>query len=99
MCETTSAYAARLREKARECEFGDTFDERVLKHIIQTIENKKLIEKTITEASQTEDIARQIQNMRSGLRTADDVSRVYSEPPKKRQPAKRPVQSWKCDFS
>ena len=28
--ETTSAYAARLREKAKECEFGATFDERIL---------------------------------------------------------------------
>ena len=28
--ETISAYAARLRENAKECEFGDTFDERSL---------------------------------------------------------------------
>ena len=45
--ETISAYAARLREKAKECEFGTTFDERILEHIIQTIDNKKLIEKAI----------------------------------------------------
>ena len=67
MGETTSAYAARLREKAKECEFGATFDERILEHIIQTIDNKKMIEKAIsktwdltrflTKASQTEDIA------------------------------------------
>ena len=44
MGETVSECAARLREKAKECEFGDTFDERILKHIIQTIDNKKLIE-------------------------------------------------------
>ena len=47
--ETTSAYAARLREKAKECEFGATFDERILEHIIQTIDNKKLIEKAISK--------------------------------------------------
>ena len=33
--ETTSACAARLREKAKECEFGTIFHERILKHIIQ----------------------------------------------------------------
>ena len=38
---TMSAYAATLREKAKECEFADTFDERILEHIIQTIDNKK----------------------------------------------------------
>ena len=41
--KTISAYAARSREKAKECKFGDTFDERILEHIIQTIDNKKLI--------------------------------------------------------
>ena len=61
--ETISAYAARLREKAKECEFGNTFDERILEHIIETTDNKKLIEKAtsktldltrfLTEASQT----------------------------------------------
>ena len=47
--ETISVYAARLREKAKECEFGDTFDERILEHIIQTIDNKKLIERAISK--------------------------------------------------
>ena len=85
----TSAYAARLCEKAKECEFGTTFDERILEHIIQTIDNKKLIEKAIsktwdlarflTEASQTEDIARQIRDMGSGQSNAEDISRVYAE--------------------
>ena len=80
--ETTSAYAARLHEKAKECEFGTTFDERILEHIIQTIDNKKLIEKAIsktwdltrflTEASQTEDIARQMRDMGSGQSNAED---------------------------
>ena len=73
--ETTSAYVVRLREKAKECEFGTTFDERILENIIQTIDNKKLIEKAIskvwdltrflTEASQMEDIARQMRDMGS----------------------------------
>ena len=88
--ETTSAYAARLQEKAKECKFGTTFDKRILEHIIQTIDNKKLIEKAIsktwemtrflTEASQTEDIARQMRDMESGQSNAGDISHVYAEP-------------------
>ncbi|CAH3177125.1 unnamed protein product [Porites lobata] len=84
--ETISA--AKLREKAKECEFGDTFDERILEHIIQTIDNKKLIKRAIiktwdltrflTEASQTEDIARQIQDM--GTEQVDCAGRVQSVP-------------------
>ena len=97
--ETTSAYAARLREKAKECEFGDTYDERILEHIIQTIDNKKLIEKAIsktwdltrflTEASQTEDIARQMLDMESGHSqgSPDNISRIYSEPLNHKQSA------------
>ena len=59
MGETTSAYVV----KAKECGFGVTFHERILEHIIQTIDYKKMIEKAIsktwdltrflTEASQT----------------------------------------------
>lgn len=92
-------YAARLREKAKECEFGDTYDERILEHIIQTIDNKKLIEKAIsktwdltrflTEASQTEDIARQMLDMESGHSqgSPDNISRIYSEPLNHKQSA------------
>ena len=74
--ETMSACAARLQEKAKECKFGDTYKERILEHINQTIDNKRLIEKAIsktwdltqflTEASQTENIAWQMQDMGSG---------------------------------
>ena len=45
MGEAISACAARLREKAKECEFGDTFFE----GIIQTIDNKKLIDRAISK--------------------------------------------------
>ena len=68
--ESTSSYAARLREKATDCEFGDTHDDRILEHIIQTIENKTLIHKSINkawdltqfliEAAQMENIKRQV---------------------------------------
>ena len=30
--ETTAAYAARLQEKAYDCEFGETTDDRILEH-------------------------------------------------------------------
>ena len=102
--ETISAYAARLREKAKECEFGDTFDERILEHIIQTIDNKKLIERAIsktwdltrflTEASQTEDFARQIQDM--GTEQVDHAGRVQSVPAI--SGFHHQMNPWKCGF-
>lgn len=63
--ESTAAYAARLREKAAECEFGGNHDDRLLEHLIQTVEDQTLVQKAIskkwnltqflTEASETED--------------------------------------------
>ena len=47
--ETISVYATRLREKAKQCEFGPTFDERIIEHIIQTIDNKRLFERAISK--------------------------------------------------
>lgn len=114
MGETTSAYAARLREKAKECEFGATFDERILEHIIQTIDNKKMIEKAIsktwdltrflTEASQTEDIARQMKDMGSENVSRENVSRVHSDlqDPKQQSSGsnetQRPGKKHKCQY-
>lgn len=74
--ETTVTYATRLREKSQDCEFGDSSqsDERILEHLIQTIENESLIQKCIskgwnlsqflTEAGQTEDISLQMHDMK-----------------------------------
>ena len=72
--EATIAYAARLRERAYDCDFGDTFDDRILEHLIQTIENKHLIQKCIakcwnlaqflSEAGQIEDISLQVHDMK-----------------------------------
>ena len=79
-------YTLRLREKAKECKFGSTFHERISEQVIQTIDYKKLTEKAIsktgdwtrflTEASQTEDITRQIRDMGSGQSNAEDISHV-----------------------
>ncbi len=73
--EPIVAYAARLREKANECEFGAGCNERILEHLIQTIENQNLIQKAInkkwnltqflSEAGQVEDISRQVTAMKT----------------------------------
>ena len=85
--EATIAYAARLRERAYDCDFGDTFDDRILEHLIQTIENKHLIQKCIakcwnlaqflSEAGQIEDISLQVHDMKDAR---DDryVARVHN---------------------
>ena len=85
--EATVAYATRLREKVHECEFGDTNDERILEHLIQTIENEQLIQKCISkswtlqqflrEAGQIEDISIQVHDMKAD--TADwGIAKVMS---------------------
>lgn len=44
--ESTISYAARLREKAGNCELHDC-EERILEHIIQTIDNAELVRKVL----------------------------------------------------
>ena len=48
--ETTVAYATRLPEKAHDCDFDTNCDERILEHLMQTIENKSLIQKCISKS-------------------------------------------------
>ena len=73
--ETTIAYAARLREMAHDgCNFGSMCDERILEHLIQTIEDSALIQKCISKsgtlqgfliaARQTADISTQMHDMK-----------------------------------
>ena len=45
--ESIVAYAARMRKKARDCEFGDQGDDRILEHLIQTIKDNDLIKRCI----------------------------------------------------
>ena len=45
--ERTVTYGTRLREKASECEFGDSCEDRILEHLIQTVDNQTLILKCI----------------------------------------------------
>ena len=47
--QTTAAYATRLREKANECDFGDSLEDRILEHFIQTTDNQALTQKCISK--------------------------------------------------
>lgn len=47
--ETATVHAARLREKANECEFGTACEERILEQLIQTLNNRALIQKAINK--------------------------------------------------
>jgi uncharacterized damage-inducible protein DinB len=70
--ETVLTYVSKLREKAKDCEFADV-NERILEHLIHTINNRHLIQKALSkqwtleqftkEASQIEDINQQIDDM------------------------------------
>ena len=72
--ERTVAYAARLREKAEDCKFGDNYEERLLEQLIVTVRNDNLIQKcfrkewTLSEflrqADEEEIISLQIADMR-----------------------------------
>ena len=45
--ESIVNYTARLREKAKDCEFGDQTDDRIFEQLIQRIKNNDLIKKSI----------------------------------------------------
>ncbi|CAC5366913.1 unnamed protein product [Mytilus coruscus] len=76
--ENTVTYVMRLREKAHECEFEATCEERILEHCIQTITNQDLIKRAISkgwnldkfvkEAGQMEDICFQMKDMKGDHR-------------------------------
>ena len=81
--EKTVSYAARLREKAKNCEFHDD-DERILEHIIQTTENTELVRKvlhkkwtlqqTLAEMQVLEDTSVQVEAM--GRHDTNNVSKI-----------------------
>ena len=84
--ESVVSYAAQLREKAKDCEFGDQINDRILEQLIQTIQDKDLIKKSIQkkwnldrfieEASQREDINQQVKDMKDGYK----ISKVRHQP-------------------
>ena len=71
--ESIVSYATRLREKAYFCQFHDTCEDRILEHLIQTIDNEELIRKCmkknwtlpqfLEKAGQFQNIDLQTQNM------------------------------------
>ena len=92
--EPTAVYAARLREKANECEFGANEDERILEHLIQTVENPGLIQRAVrkgwnlsqflTEAAQTEETNLQMKDMNekpAGVKAVKHKKQI-SHPPR-----------------
>ncbi|VDI07357.1 Hypothetical predicted protein [Mytilus galloprovincialis] len=82
--EYTVTYVMRLREKAHECEFEATCDERILEHCIQTITNQDLIKRAISkgwnldkfveEAGQMEDTCLQMKDMKGDPRNIGTFS-------------------------
>ena len=76
--ESITSYAARLREKAEKCEFGENSDDRILEHICQTISDQDLIKKCISkkwnlsqfldEAAKKEDISSEVKDMKNQLK-------------------------------
>ena len=81
--ESTVSYAARLREQASNCDYHNP-DDRILEHLILTIDKKELIRKAISkkwnlakflkEAAEMEDIDCQLTEMKS--REEKEVARV-----------------------
>ena len=81
--ESTVSYAARLREKAVNCEFYD-LDERILEQIIQTTDNAELVRKvlhkkltlqqTLAEMQVLEDTSTQVKAM--GQHDSDGIARI-----------------------
>ena len=75
--ERTVSYGTQLREKASECDFGDSCEDRILEHLIQTVDNETLILKclrkewTLSEflkrAGEMEDLSMQMSCMQKQL--------------------------------
>ena len=84
--ESIISYAARRREKAKECEFGGQLDDRILEHLIHTIPNEDLIEECIRkswnldqfieEAEQRDDISQQVKDMKNERH----VAKIHGKP-------------------
>ena len=83
--ESVVTYSARLREKSKDCEFGEQRHDRILEHLIQTIKDSELVKRSIQkkwnldqfleEASQREDINQQVKDMKEDFK----ISKVGHE--------------------
>eukprot|EP00794_Sanderia_malayensis_P021364 gene21364-23444_t len=103
--EGTASYAVRLREKASECDFGSTCEDRILEHLVQTIENQSLVQRTISkkwnlgqflkEASEMEDTTMQLREMRNAT-GEQQVALVKARASRRGKPTKGKTQvPWK----
>ena len=105
--ESVATYAARLREKSKDCEFGEQTDDRILEHLIQTIKDSELVKRSIQkkwnldqfleEASQREDINQQVKDMKEDFKISKVGHESEDSPPKsgkwgrRRNPKKKPL--------
>ena len=90
--ESVVTYAARLREKSKDCEFGEQTDDRILEHLIQTIKDSELVKRSIQkkwnldqfleEASQREDINQQVKDMKEDFKISKVGHESEDSPPK-----------------
>ena len=77
---------ARLREKSKDCEFGEQTNYRILEHLIQTVRDNDLIktgiqkkwdlDQFIEETSQREDINQQVKDMKEDFK----ITKVGDQP-------------------
>ena len=75
-----------LREKAKRCDFGEANHEGILEHIIQTLDDKVIIQKTISKnwglttllqkVSQIKDVNQQVIEMKTHNNEGNNVARV-----------------------
>ena len=92
--ETIISYAARLREKARECQFEENEDDRILEHLIQTTSNKHLIKKAILKKLDlTQFLAEAAQEEETSLQM-NDMERLQEVAKVERKDFRKPKYQW-----
>lgn len=74
--EPTHSYAARLREKANTCEFLDTYDDRILEHLVQTVENEVLIHKCLRKCWTLEQFLEEAKEFESTNLQVSEIKRT-----------------------
>lgn len=94
--ESIVAYAARVREQAADCEFGDTRDRRVLDHLIHTVTRKDLVKRAISkrwdlntfirEANETEDLEMQMKDMKVEESSVAKIGKKHDATRRKKYP-------------
>ena len=74
--ESTRSYVARLREKANTCEFLDTYDDRILEHLVQTVENEVLIHKCLRKCWTLEQFLEEAKEFESTNLQVSEIKRT-----------------------